>query len=236
MYVLFFQPNSSPGGNIPQRTSSFLAAVTGSLKAFSPQSKNPLSTTFLTGKALKICRLSAALIVSERGPRKNPGKTRTQRRQNKVLSYQSKMFCVRRFLKVKPQSNICTSSGMLDLTCWIHVTLMSLSIANLFFVNLCFYLNLRTFQPCFHDFSWWACIWIFHHCTQPFWYYSTRVTKINNKMISEWHRFESKQYLHTINSIFCSGLILNHPGNGWPLIWMRLQFHIPDEEPHAISL
>lgn len=95
----YFQPNSFLGGNIPHRTSSFLAAVTGRLKAFSLQSRNPISTSFVTGKAPKICRVSAAVIDLACSPRTNPGKTRMQRRQNQSsLDIRSKMLCVRRFL------------------------------------------------------------------------------------------------------------------------------------------
>lgn len=87
------------------------------LKAFSPQSRNPLSTSFATGKAPKICRVSAAVIVLAQGPRTNPGKTRMQRRQNQSsFDSRSKMLCVRRFLMMAAQSNTGTYSGMLDLT------------------------------------------------------------------------------------------------------------------------
>lgn len=113
MYLLcmcyFVQPNSALGGDIPHKTSSFLAAVTGRLEAFSPQSRNPLSTSFWTGKAPKICRVSAAGIILAHGPRTNPGKTRTQRRQNQSFrDIPSKMLCVRRFLMMAAQPNTGT--------------------------------------------------------------------------------------------------------------------------------
>lgn len=179
--VFVFQPHSFLGGNQFHRTSWFLAAVTGRLKAFSAQSRNPLPASFVTGKAPKICRVSAAVIVLVRGPRTNLGKTRTQRRQKpKFPGYPFQDGLCEKLSDDGSSVNTETYSGMRDLTCWTHVILTPAEISSRCICPFTVF-NWIWSHFGFHHFSLrWAFIWILHYSTWLFWYYS-RVTDVNYK-------------------------------------------------------